>query len=80
MKYTEFKTKFTSKFINPKQRLGSLIYTVHAFTIWCELSKKQQEACNETAMENAISEYERLLAWGIPEEEALASVLENFEV
>ena len=80
MKYTEFKTKFAAKPANPKQRLGNLIYTVHAYTIWCELSKKQQEACNETTIENAIAEYERLLAWGIPEDEALQSVLENFEV
>ena len=80
MKYTEFKTKFAAKPPNPKQRLGNLIYTVHAYTIWCELSKKQQEACNETHIENAIAEYERLLAWGIPEDEALQSVLENFEV
>lgn len=80
MKYTEFKTKFATKTTKPKQRLGNLIYTVHAYTIWCELTKKQQEACNETNIENAIAEYERLLAWDIPADEALQSVLENFEV
>ena len=34
----------------------------------------------EAFLREKIAEYERLLAWGIPEDEALQSVLENFEV
>ena len=80
MKYKEFKEAFTPVATDPKRRLGNLIYTVHAYTIWCELSKKQQDACTELNIMNAVAEYERLLAWGIPEDEALQSILDNFEV
>ena len=80
MKYSEFKNEFVTKPANPKQRLGHLIYTVHAFIIWNELSKKQQEACEPVHIANAVAEYERLLAWNIPETEAIQSVLETFEV
>ena len=80
MKYSDFKAEFVIQPENPKQRLGDLIYTVHAFTIWNELSKKQQESCHPINIHNAVCEYERLLSLNIPQSEALQSVLENFEV
>ena len=41
---------------------------------------RSEEHKSFISYDNAIAEYERLLAWGIPEDEALQSVLENFEV